>query len=494
MRSSAPATAFLFLLACGNSSPPSNTPSDAGRADLVFPTGCTNPVNDSSATAGVTHLGALAAGTDAPFLVTTGTASVTIIQQAVHAPISVDVKSGGSTFRIDNTAVPFLVKDPAGSVIFDDNQPLPEDLSTLTAYFASSSPGTGTLTIPNTTSGLSLVGSAGLPAGTWSLRVSDYAYECAVIQPTSSLDCSASGDSSSVYDVTVLTKPMAGGIIPPTGTLDVAFYFATSSAPGPAGQAPLPLTAANASAGSDRDLNRMVSTLRAIFGAAGITLNDPTYHDLPQAVQAAYSTGVDVNQGGACAQLPQLLKNAEPGNTLNIFLVPRFKPPPDLPADTLLVGIDGTIPGPSSVGGTVASGAAVAVGDLRSGRSGCTGSPNFVACGADVTAHVVAHEAGHFLGLYHTTEQQGLDFDALSDTARCSCASCATLAAGEVCSASPPSGKQTHVVGGSECAGPTAKSGCGGADNLMFWILDDGASAALTAQQKMVMLANPLLH
>jgi hypothetical protein len=40
----------------------------------------------------------------------------------------------------------------------------------------------------------------------------------------------------------------------------------------------------------------------------------------------------------------------------------------------------------------------------------------------------------------------------------------------------------------------TASATCGGGDNLMFWLFDDGAAGAWTLEQQRVMRANPAVY
>jgi len=490
--------ASLLLAACGSdppasdggiSQPPGGT---GGSGSSTIPAGCTNDVQTSSLpefTQGdasgtrVQSLGPHTVGDTVDFEIPQGTVSFTIVEQAVNAPLSISGTMNGSAFTFPNWAVPLEVLDPGNHVFFNDNTS-PDDLTAEKLVFLSSSPGIGTLTAPNTSAGLELVAGSGFPAGTWSLQVSDWAYECAIFDSSSSINCSASGKRDSEYDVSVITKAADGHVIPSAGTIDLAIYFATSSVGG--------IALSEETAASDHDLNRMVSTLKGIYAAAGITITGPTYNDLPQSVQDAYATGVNVDLEGACSPLAQLLKNALSGNTLNIFLVSRLTS-----SDGNVVGIDGTIPGPASIGGTVASGAAVSVEDLRSGSGNdtfCpTGAPRFLnaqdnGCGADNVAYAIAHEAGHFMGPYHTTESSGLAFDPLQDTDPCPCSRCANLQ-GEVCS---QTAVNAHQMDGSECSSPAAR--CGGADNLMFWSLGREAAGVLKEEQKQVMLTNPLVH
>lgn len=448
-------------LTCDMSLKPVGTPVAAGSA-VVIP------------------LGQHAVGAVVPFTVPAGTASVTVIEQVVSgAPDAISLTSGGETRSVDNTAVPVKLAAPGGVTVYDDlvsvNDLTADQIEALLGFYASNSPATGTLTVPNTARGLTQFAS-GLPAGTWSVTVSDFAYECA----THFGNCT--GSRAGVYDVTVVTKPLSSGAIQGAGALDVDFYFLATTAGG--------VALSEATAAADVDLQRMVSTLGTIFAQQGITVQHVGFHDLPNAARDYPNGNVDINSSGACAPLGQLLRNGADGNRLNIFLATNFTYE-GLPAGQVVAGIDGTIPGPATVGGTVASGAAVSVANLRkgSGLARCQGGPSYTgatACGADTVAYTIAHEAGHFLGLYHVTESTGDLFDPLSDTARCTCTSCAPSASVSQCA----TGAVDLMT--SDCLG--ARSGCGGGENLMFWIIDAGAQGALTAQQGAVMRANALVH
>ena len=479
MRAGAALLCAMALAGCGHDPPPSTGSPDAGA-----PLTCAadeKPVGTSALTSGVFPKGPFKVGDTVTFDVPADTASITIVEQAVSAPDFVTLTNPSGS--IDNTAVPLLVKDRDGNVVFDDNAPIQDpDLSKLKVFFASDSPATGSLTIPNTTAGLAMVGTAGLPAGPWSFVVSDFAYECTspAASPLRNGVTCASGDDQSVYDVTVITKPAAAGVIPASGKLDVAVYFATTVPS---------LNADTANAGGDPDLKRMETALGTLFAQAGIALGTVKYTLLPPDVLATYATGVNIDQSGACAPLAQLLKLAAPGNTLNIFFVSAFVES----GQGGTIGIDGTIPGPASIGGTVASGAAVAAFDLRqaSGTAVCSGSFN-LACGADTTAYIIAHEAGHFLGLYHVTESEGTLFDPLDDTLTCLCSACATTTTDRAhCGAAT----LPHRMSVTECSQVPPATGCGGGTNLMFWVLDPGRSQGLvTGQQASVMRANPLVQ
>jgi hypothetical protein len=452
------------------------------------------PIGASSGAYVLLHAPSVTVGQSVSFDVPSGIASITIVEQAINAPDTAKFVSGGSGVILDNVAVPHTVDGPNGSFHFDDvldGQTLPPssaDPATyyagLPVYFFSDSPATGTLTIPNTTAGLSLVGASGLPSGTWTAQISDYAYECAAgIGKNQTFSSCVQGAVDSTYDVTVIAKPTdtTSGGIPAGGNLEVVLNFVATSVNG------VPLTAATAP--NDPNVKRLVSTLRGLYLAKNINVN-VTYQDAPADVQTRYASGVNIDKIGACSDLSQLLRYGAMGNVLNIFLVPALIETTSTGSATT-VGIDGTIPGPASIGGTVASGAVVSAASLRDGQALCTSSPNFLDCGADETAYIIAHEAGHFLGLYHVTEKYGFEFDPLADTLPCKCTSCSRQPS--TCSdpskGTPPTNADPVDV--SECLNAT--TGCGGGDNLMFWLLAPGSAGNLSSEQSQVMRANPLV-
>jgi hypothetical protein len=430
----------------------------------VGPT-CTNTIATSALPAPqVFHLGTFKVGQTVTVDVPAGTAGLSFVQQAVWAPETL-VWSGQT---LPNSAGPDLVKDPSGATVYDAGRSIPADGSALPIFFDSSSPTTGTLTIPNTSAALA---AGPLAAGTWSFRVSDLAQACAGIT-----GCTG-GTTQSTYDVTAILRP---GTVPATGTIDVAFYLL-------AGNLTPPLSAATA--GADARLARMLSTLGTLLADAGLTLGTVTWQDLPPAAQTRFAAEVDANSPSTCGEVGQLLSYAGPGNTLNLFLVPKIRL--SSTGVGVVVGLDGTIPGPSSFGGTVQSGALVSVEDLAAGTTGCGAGMNLSQCGPDLVAYVAAHEAGHFLGLYHTTESDGTAFDPISDTAKCACRTC-TIAPTHCADGTAPTHPPTEVLS-SDCDGHVA--GCGGSNNLMFWLVQGGFSTgALSSQQAQVMRANPLVH
>ena len=442
------------------------------------------------------HLGVKATGQTVTFEVPAGTASVTIVEQAASSAVPLTIRVGIQQY--DNTAVPLYV-DVAGSWsgrIFTDvpmppdsafrNEPPPNGLTVLDpasdpnlpVYFLSSGPWTGALTMPNTSVPIpGTAPGAGVPAGTWTVTVGDWAHECRTFP---AMGCSATTLTPSSYDVTAILKPAAA----PANALRVAFYLVTTSG----------LTAATAS--TNANLQRLEWAMTQILAPAGIA---PAfqYRDVPAAVRARYATGVDANSAGVCGAMGQLLQLAAPGNQLNVFLVDLIKDSATGGFST--VGLDPIVPGPASFGGTPASGVLVSLenlGKVRTMSPGCVQDQLSIgSCGNDVTAAVVSHEAGHFLGLYHDTEGIGTIVDPIADTETCFCPSCKPAADRGQCQglgATDPNVASPYRMLVTDCLGATP--GCGGGDNLMFWLLDLDSKGLLTAGQAAVMRSNPMVE
>jgi hypothetical protein len=419
---------------------------------------CVQPIGQSTLPASrVQHLGSLAVNTTARFDVPAGTGSFTIVEQAVQASTA-DVTFAGNA-PLHNTPVPMKIIDPSGAVFYDDMAAAPSDFTAANAIYPAGRQGMGTFTAPNTSHVLS-AWARGVPAGRWSFIVGDYAAECASL---GSSHCSSGADATGVYDVTVLLRP---GPVPTTGTIDFNVYLVTTR-----------FQASTAPA--DPGLTRMVTTLGSILADAGICVGRVTFIDVPDWAKAKYATGVDVTKNGPCDNLSQLFTLSLADDAIQIFLVDDIQQNGATGLRT--VGVDGAIPGPSTVGGTILSGAIVNASDIGYGTCGSTID---FACGSDSTAAVTAHEAGHWLGLLHTTEMTGTLFDTLSDTGTCVCSQCVPPGSRASCGAAGPS---AALVTSSDCSGGT----CSGADNLMFWLM---GGRALSAQQGQLMRANPAVR
>jgi hypothetical protein len=375
-----------------------------------------------------------------------------------------------------------------GTLFFDDNVVPPDDPAGWgspdgvgSIYSFIPSPWTGAMTVPNTSNMLEHVAATGgVPSGTWSVVVNDYAEECRAIGSPDSV--AGDGPTTSPpgrYDVKVLVKP---GAVASAGAMDVDLYLVTNR-----------YTAASAEA--DPSMTRMRQTLATYLARAGITLGTVRFVDTSAEVKARYAAGVDVDDLSVCGEVATVLRLAGPGNAMSIFLVNSLT---SQVGGYTVVGQDGTIPGPASVGGTVASGALVSIANLTytSGPTACQGATDLAGCGADFTAYIEAHETGHFLGLYHVTESLGTLFDPVKDTPVCACSVCAPASQQANCSTGTVTASTYEVVN-ADCTKDLVDpaSTCGGGDNLLFWLVDTARSTGtLSAQQASIMRASPLVR
>jgi hypothetical protein len=273
----------------------------------------------------------------------------------------------------------------------------------------------------------------------------------------------------------VLLKP---GLPSATGTVNLAFYFVGASMAPAASQKTSPA------------FNRMLQTLGQFYASAGMCLGTVTLYDVQPWAKQKYGGLINADDQSVCGDLSQIFTLSAPGDQINFFFVEGFKSATG--GNLTVVGIDGTIPGPSAVGGTVNSGASANGTDLNAGV--CGGPIDIHNCGADEVAYIVAHEGGHFMGLYHTTEQTGDSFDSISDTPICPCVSCVAQSQQGACAAKNPSNAQPTLVRNESCLTPNGTPQCGGGSNLMFWLIPNSFNpnpqAVFTPHQAQVMRSN----
>lgn len=505
---------LLAVAACGSGSSPSIPPPVVYEEPRATPITCpapavvsggTNAAPDPGATClktvrdsalgavsptlahGWVDLGERTVGEVVSFTVPPGTASITLVEQVVAAATSITpIFDGVRSAPQENAAVLAELRDPARALVFTDiTTSLPDDGSSTPLFFASASPVTSTLTYPNTTAGLAAAG-GGVAAGTWTAQVGDFAYECSLANGPNppaafaGLRCDpdpAPGTATAFdrgrYRLFLLTRPAAAGAaaIPASGTLDVTFHLVDAPAPGQI------LQIDAAAAPTHPAARRLVESYGKLLANAGLCLGTVTFLDAPGWARTRFGAGVTDADPSVCGDFSQLLTLSVPvQRTLDLFLVTRITFDSGSGAFAV-VGLDGTIPGPATVNGTVASGAMIAAEDLRAGTCPAPGGAlDLVRCGADLVAYVAAHEAGHFLGLYHVTESAGDRWDPLGSTPRCSCA----------CQTGP-----CNDLVASSCRRSTT---CGGGQNLMFWLLETSSRGYLTGEQGQVVRASPLVR
>jgi hypothetical protein len=231
-----------------------------------------------------------------------------------------------------------------------------------------------------------------------------------------------------------LIKRAPGGVLGTTWRLRVGVWLVGT--PG--------LTAA--SAPSNVRLQAALTRMRQIYAAANVGVEIVGYQDFPAALAARYSV-IDSR-----AELQELFAQTgrATGPALNLMLVRGISGSAGLEN---AIGIAGAIAGPSELHGTIASGV-VAGWESTLGR-------------VDLLPQTIAHECGHYLGLWHTRESQ---------------APC-TTAAQQMCS---PFGGVDPITDT-----PTDATA---ANYLMYWQASNGSNVSLSPGQSIVMRAHPLVQ
>jgi hypothetical protein len=238
-------------------------------------------------------------------------------------------------------------------------------------------------------------------------------------------------------------KTALDGKLPPQGKLGLRFWCTTAGG----------LSAQKAMA--DARIVAMLKEAQALFSTIGVTLQvidvrdtafAQTVIDLPEDVTTTGASDMDLLFGEA----------AEVGGSavVDVFFVAQLLGGSE--GKGVVGGVAGSIPGPAFYHGIPRSGVVLALQSL--GKDG-----TFI-------GRVLAHELGHFLGLWHPNELNGKILDPLADTPECTPADDAD---------------QNGALDVKECQGK-------GADNVMFWFAGN-KTALFTAEQGQIVRGNPLV-
>lgn len=166
------------------------------------------------------------------------------------------------------------------------------------------------------------------------------------------------------------------------------------------------------SAAEDEEIATVLSTVEDIYGGAGLTVDTVRFFDVDaedaQRLQII-RTEADLGELVSLSQPPG--ESLDDVLSVNVFLVRAFAM-----AGSGAIGISLGLPGPPALHGTRASG--VVFTSEYIGRTLWMGRNNEVD-GSIFTGGVFAHEIGHYLGLFHTSEMYGYGSDPLDDTPYC---------------------------------------------------------------------------
>ena len=267
-------------------------------------------------------------------------------------------------------------------------------------------------------------GSSGITAGAYTF-------------PIGSADASTGLFNVDTIQPYVLYKTIAG-----TGqTMDVNLFVISGVSPG--------ITTA-AAALADAEISGAITVLRNVFQIntnLGLILN----------ITVSIVSDTSFISIDSSAEQDTLLRSYPPALTsdgLNLFVVGELN---YLPAG--VIGLSAGIPGPFNLHGTVVSGT------LAEYNGDGTGT---------ILGFTLAHEFGHFLGLWHTsqTNSGGTEIrfqDPISDTMSCTTA---------------------------DLSGPLSPAidNCPDRDNLMFPFVSNDSDPPITAGQAQVILNNPAIY
>ncbi len=193
-------------------------------------------------------------------------------------------------------------------------------------------------------------------------------------------------------------------------------------------------------------LQEALNVFESIYSQAEIEIGDVQQFEVVGGLRERFET-IELRYG-ILEELPHLFALSagarNPG--INLFFVREIY-------ETL--AISGGTPGPPGMQGTGASGIAFSIDKLDD---------------PELLGKVIAHEIGHYLGLFHTSEQTGFVLDPLPDTPEC------------------------RLDRDSDGDGMLSLEECqdSGADNLMFWAISSGTE--ITADQKAVLRSALILR
>lgn len=206
-----------------------------------------------------------------------------------------------------------------------------------------------------------------------------------------------------------------------------------------------------ASAETDENFQAVLEQFETEWGSAGL---QPIYNYVDFGGDASCFAVVDVTDDDY-SEFNDLLRTSAPDNarSMTFFLVQEIANASA--GGATILGLSAGPPGAAATHGTSKSGVIVSAIDIDS-------APGDV-------AKIMAHEGGHFLGLYHTTEKDGSQFDPIGDSPEC------------------PPANDTDGNGTMN----TAECGGKGAENVMWWTLTEG-NASFSDDQGWVVRRSPV--
>jgi hypothetical protein len=276
------------------------------------------------------------------------------------------------------------------------------------------------------------------------------------------LDAQGNGASGVSADVYVVHQP------PPTAQVPLTHVDVNLFLSGSAG-----LTAANAP--TSVPFQAIIGYFVAAWGevapctgaaaasSLGLCIDSINYYDLPSGYADAAGDFSETNPG--TKDLIEVFEQSAGHSVgVNFFFLDDVSID-GVDSSSGLLGVDGNIPSPGAFMGTPRSGAAVILDTL----------PNKIA-DQERLGSTIAHEGGHYLGLYHVQESDCAP-DNLSDTP-----------CDATCVKDP---SDAHQANASSCTATTEETDT----NVMFWAAMDGVqTTTFTSEQATTTRRHPLVH
>lgn len=211
----------------------------------------------------------------------------------------------------------------------------------------------------------------------------------------------------------------------------------------------------------DPNFTTLIDEFKRLFGKADINIGEIVIRELtgPEARRLSFiDLDDDENRNGLPDEMEELFKMSSRADMrfLNVFFVNAI-----FPIGTL--GLSSSINGPA-MNGTALSGVLI---------NTFGGFGNMSTADLQLQGETIAHEAGHYLGLFHTTEKNGRVFDPFPDTPECN--------------AEENDLNLDGVLDADECEnldGP----------NLMFWLAAQYAQETISSMQNEEMIGHPLVQ
>lgn len=168
-----------------------------------------------------------------------------------------------------------------------------------------------------------------------------------------------------------------------------------------------------AQASQNANMRALLDAFESIYRPTGVEIGQVRYVDIGGQDAQNYAVIRSQEAIGAVLSLTEAPgESRDEVLSLNIVFVQTFA----LPGAGGVLGISQGLPGPAGLHGTPASGV-VFTAEFLGGRF--RDGSGQVIDGNTYTGVVMAHEVGHYLGLYHTTEQNQRTVDPINDTPNC---------------------------------------------------------------------------